>query len=93
MTMSPRLLLCLAFAVLPAAAQADARKAAACAGGLPPEARAIYDATAAEAAKGGDLRALLSAKVRPMVMAGQVSRGTARASAEAAGQCLVAARE
>jgi hypothetical protein len=87
-----RLALVLAASLLVTTAQADTKAAAACAEGLPGEARVIYDDAAPVSAKGGDIKALLTTRVRSLVIAGKVSRGTARTSAEAAGKCLLAAR-
>jgi hypothetical protein len=76
----------------PVAARADAKQAEACASGLGKEPRLIYDASASEAAGSADLKALITGKVKSMVMQGKVARASARASAEAAGSCLVALR-
>ena len=87
-----RLALILAASLLVSTAQADTKAAAACAEGLPSEAKVIYDDAAPASAKGGDIKALLTTRVRSLVIAGKVTRGTARSSAEAAGKCLMAAR-
>jgi hypothetical protein len=74
--------------VLPTAALADRREADACAASLPVEAKLIYDAALPSITPSAVIRDILPDKVRPLVMAGKVSRNTGRASAEAAGQCL-----
>ena len=58
------------FAVLPAFA--DAGAATACAAGLSPAAKAIYDAAAPEFASAADPRALVKAKTIDLVKAGTV---------------------
>lgn len=74
------------------AAFADKAGASACAAKLPKNAKLIYDATAAQAAGGGDLKDLVTTQTRGLVMSGQIDRGGAREAAEAAGQCLVMLR-
>jgi hypothetical protein len=74
--------------LLPTAAFADQQTAAACAGKLPPEAKLIYDAAAPSMKSDTVIRDTLPPLVRPMVMAGKVSRDTARQSGQAAGLCL-----
>ncbi|WP_210485373.1 hypothetical protein [Microvirga antarctica] len=69
-------------------ALADKAGAAACAAKLPKDARAIYDASAPGAASASDLKQLLTQQTRSLAMAGTISRGSARASAEAAGPCV-----
>ena len=62
--------------------------AAACAAGLSPEAKAIYDAAAPEFASSTDPRAVVRSKAADLVKAGTVQRDGARASAMAARDCL-----
>jgi multidrug efflux system membrane fusion protein len=59
-----------------------------CASGLPPEAKAIYDAAAREFASSQDPRALVRAKVADLVKSGKVQQESARESAMTAGDCL-----
>ena len=70
------------------AAWADAKQAQSCAGGLSGEPKTIYEASAADVNAGGDVKSVLESKTRSLVMDGKVARSSARASAEAAGQCL-----
>jgi hypothetical protein len=76
------------FVLLPTAAFADQQTAAACAGKLAPEAKLIYDTAAPSMKSDTVIRDALPPLVRPMVMAGKVSRDTARQSGQAAGLCL-----
>ncbi len=64
---------------------ADAGAASACAGGLSPAAKAIYDAAAPEFAGSADPRALVKSKTVALVQAGTIKRSEARADASAAG--------
>lgn len=75
------------------AAFADQKQGAACAGGLPKDAKAIYDASLADAVKASDLRAVVEQKTKSLAMAGTISKMSARGSAEAAGKCLQLARQ
>ncbi len=67
------------------AAFADVGSANACAAGLAPAAKAIYDAAAPEFATSPVPRGLLRAKTVDLVKAGMVKEGEARADAMAAG--------
>ncbi len=73
-------------------AAADVAAGNACAAHLSPLALEIYRATAPALRTDTVIRELLSAKVRPMVMSGQVAPGPAREAARAAGHCLSALR-
>ena len=75
-----------------ASAWADKAAADACANGLNAEGKAIYAASFAAIAGGGDLTGVITANTKSLVQAGTVARGTARASAMAAGQCLSMAK-
>ena len=76
----------------PSLAIASQQSANACAGKLSPDAKAIYDAAAPGFAAAADPKAEVKAKVMDLVSAGKISRGSARASASAAGDCLKALR-
>jgi len=71
------------------AAAANTKAARACAAGLAPEARTIYEAAAPSIKPDTVIKDMLPGIVRPMVFAGKVSRRTGRQSARAAGACLV----
>jgi hypothetical protein len=75
--------------LLPVAALAAKPEADSCADSLPAEAKTIYTAVSPSVTSGIDLRALVKEKVTEMVKAGTVGMGSARASATAAGKCLV----
>lgn len=77
--------LLLAFGAGPALA--DRAAADACAAGLNAEAKAIYDASIG-AVGSGSLKSVVTNSTKSLVAAGTVSKGTARASATAAGACL-----
>jgi hypothetical protein len=83
-----RCMIAAALVLLPAAAFADKQTAAACAGKLTPEAKLIYDTAAPTIKPDTMIRDPLPPMVRPMVMAGKVSRATAQQSGQAAGLCL-----
>ncbi|WP_139251335.1 hypothetical protein [Kaistia soli] len=68
-------------------ALADQASADACAGSLNTEAKAIY-AAAIGSVGSTDLKSLLTEKTKGLVMAGTVSRSTAKESAMAAANCL-----
>ena len=70
------------------AAAADTKAAQACAAGLAPEAKTIYEAAAPSIKPDTVIKDVLPGIVRPMVFAGKVSRQTGRQSARAAGGCL-----
>jgi hypothetical protein len=78
----------LALLLLPVAASASEAEADQCAASLSAEAKVIYDAVKPRAAASNDLQATVTEAVRSMVSAGQVSRSSARGSAQSAGQCL-----
>lgn len=89
----PRILLVSAFALsAPAlsvsAAFADQQGAQACAAGLDPESKTIYDEVAPQVNASTDLRDVITASTRSLVASGKVARSSARTSAEAAGACL-----
>ena len=67
---------------------ADANSANACAAGLSPSAKAIYDAAAPEFASSADPRAMVRSKTMGLVKAGTVKQSEARADAMTAGDCL-----
>ena len=69
-------------------AWADAQKAQSCAGGLAAESKIIYEASVADVKAGNDIKSVLEAKTRSLVIDGKVTRSSARESAEAAGACL-----
>ena len=78
--------------LLPTAAFADQAAADACAAKLPKNASAIYTASAAQASPGADLKAVVTKVTRGMVLSGKMSRDDAKPAAEAAGACLVMAK-
>ena len=82
------IVLALAGLGLAAPAEADQAGASACARGLPPEARAIYQDAAPYVSPTTDMRSLLKSRVKALVMAGAVQRATAHGSAVAAYGCL-----
>ncbi|GEM_PF-1586066 len=82
----PRLTLPLLMLASPALA--DPSAANSCAKSLSPMALRIYDATAPEMHPNSDMRHLITLKVIPMVMAGELNRTTARTAATAASFCL-----
>lgn len=67
---------------------ADTKQAQSCASALAPESKLIYDASAADVTAGGDIKSIVEAKTRALVIGGQLARSNARPSAEAAGACL-----
>jgi hypothetical protein len=69
-------------------AHADALQAAACSRGLSPEAMIIYQATAPKVSPGTSLYSVLKPTVMSLVRGHQVQKGSAHASAVAAGACL-----
>ncbi len=77
----------LALLSIPAVAGAN-DKAQGCAKGLAPESKLIYDASAQSVGSGANIRTTVTAQTKSLVMAGKVSRTTARGAAESAGKCL-----
>ena len=79
----------LALFLLPAVAQAaDPAAATACSAKLTPDGQMFYGKIAPKMTPATDVREELEEVGRPLVMAGSRSRATARAAAEAAGECL-----
>ena len=78
----------IAVLLLPSAALADTKSSVACAAKLPAEAKLIYDKAAPSIRADTVIKDALPGIVRPMVMAGNVVRSSAKASGEAAGLCL-----
>jgi hypothetical protein len=77
------------FLLLPALAQAaDPAAASACSAKLSPDGQMFYGKVADKMTPQTDIREELEGVGRPLVMAGTMSRATARAAAEAAGECL-----
>ncbi|WP_150497213.1 hypothetical protein [Roseibium aquae] len=74
--------------LLPAAAFAGPPEAETCAAKLTPDGQKIYAVTAPRVAPGVDLREVMTAEVRKLVMSGEMSRDTAKKNAPAAGSCL-----
>ncbi|TCT09964.1 hypothetical protein EDC22_106159 [Tepidamorphus gemmatus] len=70
------------------AAVAGQQQADQCAAGLSGDSKTIYDAVAPTAASAPDLRAAITDATKSLVMAGKVSRSSAKGAAEAAGACL-----
>lgn len=70
------------------AATADQNAATACAIGLPPPARQIYDAVLATKAPVADLARTVRERTMALVQAGQIPMGAAPDNALAAARCL-----
>ncbi|MFG1479204.1 hypothetical protein V5F53_11145 [Xanthobacter sp. V4C-4] len=75
--------------LLAGAARADTAAGDRCAAKLPPEARAIYIASAPRLVPGADGRAVVTEETRKLVLAGTVDFAKAQDSALAAADCLV----
>lgn len=75
----------------PAPSFADRVAADKCATGLSAESKLIYAASIVAVAPGADLKDIVRAKTRSLVIAGKVDRGGAQAAAQAAGACLLKA--
>ncbi|WP_316161395.1 hypothetical protein [Bradyrhizobium sp. SZCCHNRI20481] len=76
--------------LLSQAALAGNRAAAdSCAAKLSPVAKQIYDVTAPAIGPDSVVKDAIVERVRPLVMAGNFDRDTARANATPAGECLV----
>lgn len=73
-------------------AHADKAVGDACAASLSADGKAIYSAVVGSLNANTDLRSVVTDTTKSLVMSGTISRGDARASAEAAGQCLEQAR-
>ena len=69
-------------------ALADTAAADSCAKSLSPPALHIYRAAAPDVRPNSDMKTLLTFKVMPMVMSGDMNRTTAQAAATAASVCL-----
>lgn len=75
--------------LLPAVAQAaDQAAATACSAQLSKDGQLFYGKVAPTMTPQTDIKDALTGVARPMVMAGSMSRDTARTAAEAAGECL-----
>jgi hypothetical protein len=75
--------------LMPALAQAaDPAAATACASLLSADGQMFYGKVAGKMTPTTDIREELESVGRPLVMAGTMSRATARVAAEAAGECL-----
>lgn len=70
---------------------ANRAAADACAAKLPAQGKLIYAATIPAVAPGIDLKDIVRAKTRALVMDGKIDRGQAQAAAQAAGACLMQA--
>ena len=86
-SLAPSLTLLTLLALLSGGA-AHAASAEACAAGLSPAAKAIYDAAAPGFAASPDPRGLVRDKTIGLVQAGTIGQGEARDDAMAAGGCL-----
>ncbi|MGD9658098.1 MAG: hypothetical protein AB7U61_10770 [Methylocystis sp.] len=75
-------------ALLVSPAYADRRKADACAAGLSSDSKAIYAAAVGKMRRAADNEAVVRAITLGRVKLGKLNPFTARASAEAAGDCL-----
>ncbi|MFS8037961.1 hypothetical protein ACI7BZ_13560 [Xanthobacter sp. AM11] len=76
-------------ALCAAPALADKAAAERCAAKLPPEARAIYQASAPLLVPGADGRAVVTEQTRNLVMSGKLDHMKATGAAEAAASCLI----
>jgi hypothetical protein len=74
--------------VAPSPAFSDAAAAVKCRAGLNPEAKLIYDTVFPLVTPTTVIRDVLKQQTRSLVMAGKVTRSTARDSAKAAGRCF-----
>ncbi|QIG46745.1 hypothetical protein G5V57_02620 [Nordella sp. HKS 07] len=74
--------------LLTTVALADQKSADACAAGLSPQAKQIYETTVASHPTPGTGRGIVVATVEKMVAEGKLSRAEGRAAGEAAGACL-----
>ncbi|MCS0496640.1 hypothetical protein NVS89_16180 [Ancylobacter sp. MQZ15Z-1] len=79
----------LMFAAAPA--HADKASADACAASLSADGKAIYAAAIGQVSSGADVRETVTSTTKSLAMSGQISRGSARSNAEAAGACLAQA--
>ncbi|MCC2110424.1 MAG: hypothetical protein KDJ16_00145 [Hyphomicrobiales bacterium] len=80
--------LSVAIVCLPAAALAGKTEGETCAAALSEPAQKIYHATAPDVTPSADLKDLVTAKTRSLVISGDISRKIAKQSAEEAGPCL-----
>ncbi len=71
-----------------AVASADRQAADACAAGLDPAAKTIYDETMAANPTAATARSLVVAEVKKQISAGALTMSQGRAAGEAAGACL-----
>ena len=71
---------------------ADQAAASACASKLSKDGQLLYEKAAPMVTPSNDIKEALTEVARPLVMNGSMSRGTARAAAEAAGECMKLAR-
>ena len=71
---------------------ADQAAAHACASKLSKEGQLLYEKASPTVTPSNDIKEALTEVARPLVMNGTMSRGTARAAAEAAGECMKLAR-
>lgn len=78
-------------AIAPAAA--DETSARTCAGKLGKDARQIYDAVVPGVTPSANLRDLVTAKTRELVIGGKINRSVAEPAALAAGECLKQLRQ
>lgn len=76
------------FAIFPFAAHADQNAANACAAGLSKDGQLLYSKTAPSMKPTSDIKEVLTAAARPLVMNGTLTRDAARVAAEATGECL-----
>jgi hypothetical protein len=74
-----------ALAGLAIAGQAEAQS---CASGLDANGKLIFTTALPQVAPGADLKGIVTGTAKSLVKSGQIKRGDARPSAEAAGACL-----
>ncbi|MYZ48073.1 hypothetical protein [Propylenella binzhouense] len=78
----------IAAATTPVPALADKAAAGACANGLSPDARLIYEEAYPGVAAGGDLVGTIRQAATGLVKGGRIPRNSARSAAQEAGACL-----
>ena len=88
----PGLLSLAALPLLALPVQADQAAANACASKLSADGQMLYQKATPLVTPSNDIKEALTEVARPLVMNGTMSRGNARAAAEAAGECMKRAK-
>lgn len=86
-----RLLIALALMLAPVPAFAGQTEATDCAVNLDDNGKLVFEASIAGVKPGVDLKALVTAKTKQLVMDGKLKRSVAKPAAMAAGDCLILA--